>query len=238
MYAQHNTHEVTNQIGIQALNAIGNMFYNINLHVGDYKMSSRSNDFGGWLLCDGRSVLRSSYPELFRIIGTSFGPGTDSNSFNIPNTFGRVAGSRGQGFGLTNRSLGDSLGAETHVLTLNEMPSHRHTGITDANGEHSHTINDPTHAHSQTTINDDFNGSGGNPPGFTDDAGGPTTWNNINAASTGISINSNGNHQHAFSTSYVGSNFAHNNMQPTIFVGNMFIFATQAKYVPPISTQY
>lgn len=38
----------------------------------------------GWLLCDGRTVSRSVYSELFAAIGTRFGRGNGSTSFNLP----------------------------------------------------------------------------------------------------------------------------------------------------------
>jgi hypothetical protein len=40
-------------------------------HVGDIKMSVYNSDFYGWLKCDGRSLSRTTYAELFSIIGTS-----------------------------------------------------------------------------------------------------------------------------------------------------------------------
>jgi microcystin-dependent protein len=43
----------------------------------------------GWLLCDGRSVLRSTYSKLFERIGTTYGSVNDK-SFNLPNLKGRV----------------------------------------------------------------------------------------------------------------------------------------------------
>lgn len=213
-------------------------------HMGDYKMSAMNEDFGGWMICDGRSVSRNTYDKLFEVIGTSFGS-SDSNTFNLPDFRGRVFGAIGSGSNLSYRSLGDIVGAETHSLTSNEMPSHTHTAFSESNGSHTHTINnagnhshgitDPGHTHTQTTINDDFNNSGTNPPGFTADSAGAMTWNNINTNVTGISINSNGDHTHTMSSNGLhahtitintsGSNVAHNNMQPTLFGGHIFIFA-------------
>lgn len=95
-------------------------------HVGDIKMSVYSSDFYGWLKCDGRSVSRTTYALLFAVIGTSFGS-ADGNSFNLPDSRGRVLGTIGQGSGLTNRTLGASTGEENHTLTTSEMPAHTHT---------------------------------------------------------------------------------------------------------------
>lgn len=197
------------------------------------------------MLCDGRSLSRTKYAALYEIIGTRFGS-VDENSFNLPDLRGRVMGCIGNGQGLTGRTLGDVVGAETHVLTTNEIPNHNHTGTTSANGAHNHggasgnagghthTVTDPGHTHTQTTTNDDYNNSGTNPPGFSADSAGTKTWSNINSSTTGITVNSvgdhahtiasDGSHTHTFTTSSVGGGQAHNNMQPTSFAGGVFIY--------------
>lgn len=45
----------------------------------------------GWLLCDGTAVSRTTYADLFAIIGTTYGAGNGSSTFNLPNLKGRVA---------------------------------------------------------------------------------------------------------------------------------------------------
>lgn len=192
--------------------------------IGDFKWSARSSDYSGWLVCDGRSVSRTTYSDLFAIIGTSFGA-NDSSTFRLPDCRGRVAGAVGQGSGLTNRAAGAYVGAETHTLTSAEMPGHTHTGTTDSAGNHAHTVTDPGHAHTQTTINDDFNNSGENAPGFTADSAGERTWANINASTTGVSVDAAGAHTHTFTTDSTGGGGAHNNMQPTVFLGNILIYS-------------
>ena len=49
----------------------------------------------GFLLCDGASVLRDTYPDLFKVIGTTYGA-VDSTHFNLPNLVGRFAEGAGQ----------------------------------------------------------------------------------------------------------------------------------------------
>lgn len=80
----------------------------------------------GYLFCDGASVLRASYPNLFAAIGTAWGS-VDGTHFNVPDLRGRAGIGAGQGVGLTNRVLGASGGAETHALTPLEGPPHSHT---------------------------------------------------------------------------------------------------------------
>lgn len=220
--------DIVGTINTKTLPSLFDFLTTLSLHIGEYKWSSKTDDFNGWLKCDGRSLSRAEYPELFDVIGTTFGA-NDPDTFKLPDMRGRVMGCAGQGEGLTNRVLGVVVGEETHVLTQNEMPGHTHTGTTNANGSHTHTVTDPGHTHTQTTINDDFNNSGTNPPGFASDSAGTRTWSNINSSTTGISINSAGSHTHTFTTDNTGSNQAHNNMQPTAFAGTVFIYA---KYVP------
>lgn len=44
----------------------------------------------GWLLCDGTNVSRTTYADLFAVIGTTYGPGDGSTTFNVPDMTGRV----------------------------------------------------------------------------------------------------------------------------------------------------
>jgi len=78
-----------------------------------------------WLPCDGSSLLRVDYPDLFNVIGVVYGA-ADSIHFNLPDLRGRSPIGVGQGTGLSLRSLGDSIGEETHTLTIGELASHVH----------------------------------------------------------------------------------------------------------------
>jgi len=96
----------------------------------------------GWLSCIGQEVSRETYSDLFSIIGTTYGVGNGSTTFNLPDLSGRVVVGRGSGSGLTSRSMGVKGGSETHTLTTGEIPSHTHTsnavgntvGLITANG--------------------------------------------------------------------------------------------------------
>ena len=81
----------------------------------------------GWLECDGSAVSRTTYADLFAVIGTTFGVGDGSTTFNLPNQARRVlVGEGGTGTGIIGNSIGDTGGAETHTLTESEMASHTH----------------------------------------------------------------------------------------------------------------
>jgi microcystin-dependent protein len=79
-----------------------------------------------WLVCDGTSVLRADYPDLFALIGTTYGS-ADSTHFNLPDLQGRTVLGVGTGTGLSTYALGDTGGEETHTLVSAEMPSHTHS---------------------------------------------------------------------------------------------------------------
>jgi microcystin-dependent protein len=99
----------------------------------------------GWLFCRGQEVLRSSYTTLDNLITTTYGAytngsgGVGTSHFRLPDLRGRVvAGQDDMGGTSANRLtglsggvdgdvLGAAGGAETHVLTVAEMPAHTHT---------------------------------------------------------------------------------------------------------------
>ena len=123
--------------------------------------------------------------------------------FNLPDARGRVLGAIGTGVSstgtnLTPRSLGDTVGAETHTLTVGEMPSH------------NHEVTDTGHSHTLPVSSEDLIVSSGVGP--NDDVGQGSGYN-TGSSTTGIIIDN------------TGGGGAHNNMQPTEFIGHVFIFA-------------
>lgn len=79
----------------------------------------------GWLLCDGSAVSRTTYAKLFAVIGTTYGTGDGSTTFNVPDLRGRFPLGSGTGTAATAtaHTLGDRSGQETHTLTINELPA-------------------------------------------------------------------------------------------------------------------
>ena len=86
---------------------------------------SQENIPSNWKICDGSAISRETYAELFDVIGTSYGAGDGSTTFNLPDKRGRVS------VGLDSNqtefdTIGKKSGEKTHQLTIEEMPSHDH----------------------------------------------------------------------------------------------------------------
>lgn len=92
----------------------------------------------GWLFCYGQAVSRTTYAALFAILGTTYGSGDGSTTFNLPDLRGRVIAGQddmggtsanrltNQTGGLDGDTLGATGGSETHTLTIAQMPLHGH----------------------------------------------------------------------------------------------------------------
>jgi microcystin-dependent protein len=79
----------------------------------------------GWALCEGQVLPISQNPPLFSILGTNFG-GNGTSTFGLPNLQGRIAVGAGQGLGLSNYAVGETVGTTTVTLTTQTMPMHNH----------------------------------------------------------------------------------------------------------------
>ena len=78
-----------------------------------------------WLLCNGQEVSRTDYAELFKILGTAYGEGNGSTTFNLPNYKGRVAAGKDEN-DIDFNTLGNTGGEKEHTLTVDEMHEHNH----------------------------------------------------------------------------------------------------------------
>jgi microcystin-dependent protein len=170
----------------------------------------------GWLFAYGQAVSRTTYAALFAVLGTTFGSGDGSTTFNLPDLRGRASFGKDDMGGtsanrITNQSggwNGDTLGAaggsETHQLTEGQLAAHAHSGSANANGP-----NNPTYVAYGANV--------GVQAGASD-----TVPRTASAAATQVSGSLS--HTHALTINSAGGGEAHNNLPPGISC-NYIIFA-------------
>jgi hypothetical protein len=168
----------------------------------------------GWMLCDGRSLVRSAYPGLFRVINTSFGT-ADNTHFNLPDFQGRFLrgadNSTGHDPDASTRVVSNTGGnSGTNVGSLQQDAARIYDAITASvtNTLKTFTINggttskDGAHTHSLTVHSRDA-GSTDNGIGriTTKDGARGSAWNNGNPIDGGgiFCKNASGEHAHSFS---------------------------------------
>jgi hypothetical protein len=117
----------------------------------------------GWLLCDGRStgILRTTYANLFAVLGTTYGSGDGSTTFNLPDMRSRMPVGAGAGTGLTSRALATTGGAESVVIASGNLPTHTHSIAHDhasatseaQSVDHVHSVDPPNTTSTGTSVN-------------------------------------------------------------------------------------
>jgi microcystin-dependent protein len=165
----------------------------------------------GFLLCGGQAASRTTYAVLFAVIGTTYGTGDGSTTFNVPDLRGRLPAGKDDmngsaanrvtsgGSGITGTTLGASGGEETHLLASGEMPAHTHavSGNTGAGTAHHHA--------GVPTLNGQFApGSGSNAT--------------VNTSTGNSSDESSHTHPISLTSASTGGGGAHNNMPPALVV--------------------
>jgi microcystin-dependent protein len=216
--------------------------------VGDTKTSAQNSDHIGWLKCDGRLLSKTDFYFLWTVIGYSFGG--SGESFNIPDAQGKVPGLKGPFTDSSSNSknfiFGSTIGEYEHILTINEMPSHNH-GVDS--GLQSSYNNSTSMEYTGISVNVSTTGvyDSGHTHGYT--APGTNTTDKLNGVNmreygTDAATTGTGNanivdpgHKHSITDprhSHVlhsaGGDQKHNNIQPTIVVGNLFIFSGKSAF--------
>jgi microcystin-dependent protein len=117
----------------------------------------------GYLFCDGSSYNVVDYPNLFAIIGYTYGGA--AGTFNVPNLQGRVPVGLSSSVptGYAN-ALGQVGGEPTHQLTINEMPSHNHSYFNQPNTHEVAVSLTTTGTADNVDVNQTTGNTGGNLP--------------------------------------------------------------------------
>jgi microcystin-dependent protein len=161
----------------------------------------------GFLLCDGSSLLKASYVDLYNTIGTVYGS-VDATHFTLPKMQGSVPMGAGtytdSVSGVITRSLGSTLGAEKHVLTSAQMPIHTHI----------------QQAHHHFGFK---GGTSGNTPGVTSSTYPLTSRDASNSFDYGINGSASAadvglTSDTTATNNNTGGDVSHNNVQPSVVV--------------------
>jgi microcystin-dependent protein len=140
-----------------------------------------------FLNMNGQAVSRTQYPRLFAAIGTVWGTGDGSTTFNVPNATDRyirhVSGTYGLGY------LAQDVQSHAHTASSDAQGFHGHTGVTTTNGNHNHDV---TNAFTGVVVAAGVQGGSG-----------------VNYTKSTFSTSTDGNHAHTLSIDGNGSH-AHN----------------------------
>ena len=159
------------------------------------------------LKCNGAAVSRTTYAALFAVIGTTYGAGDGSTTFNLPEVRGEFIRGLDDGRGVDpGRGIGTAQGSQnlehSHGASSGTSGSHSHTASSGPSGGHTHSAT--TNFGTTSTINQPYRLVG-------DDGAFDNTVNNntpgVNAVgdhSHSISVNSDGDHSHAITVGSQG----------------------------------
>ena len=199
-----------------------------------------------WLACNGQAVSRTVYDDLYDVIGTTFGTGDGSSTFNVPDLRGRVpvgddtmAGSTATRMPDSADNIGNSGGTIEETIGTANMPAHTHhqtahthtfsgsQSISESSHQHTYTNDDTPnygeHVRIQSGImNYDAQSTSGSTNGLyrTSSAGG---WSKtINFSNTSVASTSDVDTGAVVETH---ATTALNNLQPYLVIGS-YIIAT------------
>lgn len=168
----------------------------------------------GWLICDGSSLSRLTYPQLYAALGFAWGGSGDN--FNLPDLRGMFL--RGVADGSTNDpdratrtasntggNTGDNVGSvqtdqyQSHSHSSNTTGSHSHSASSSSAGSHNHSLN---HAN-ENDENQGFPSTGFNGVWSTDRnaSSGSGPVGNSGSHNHPITVNSAGGHSHTINSS-------------------------------------
>jgi len=163
--------------------------------------STMSFQMAGWLRCDGQLLPISGYTALYSLLGTTYG-GDGVETFALPDLRGRAPMHPGQGPGLSLHELGESGGTASVTLDVSQIPTHTHTVVPHLPVGQAASTDNPVNAYFAPTAQ----------PAYS------------SVADSEITVESQ------LQASPVGSDAAHNNMQP--YLSQVFLISVAGEFPP------
>jgi microcystin-dependent protein len=196
--------------------------YEAMVPTGSTQMFAGTSAPRGWLIADGSAVSRTTYAALFAVIGTTYGNGNGSTTFNLPDMRGVVVRGVDRGRNLDPSRVqgsyqGDLFTSHTHNNTASAAQAGQHlhtiTSTSAGSGQHTHTASIADagdHTHTETYIRR-ISGNGEIFAGNTRTTSGPSndpTWttHSMASSSSGLhshtaTVQSSGQHTHTITSS-------------------------------------
>tara|TARA_Y200000002_G_scaffold13632_1_gene11008 strand:+ start:1653 stop:2432 length:780 start_codon:yes stop_codon:yes gene_type:complete len=175
----------------------------------------------GWLLADGSAVSRTTYATLFAAIGTTYGAGNGSSTFNLPNIGGRtIAGKESSASNLTSTygpdgsTLGATGGAQSVTLTGAQSGEKGHSHTLTMN-QHNHSFTGDSHSHTLSYGLDNFHDISGSTPSGNFASGQSKSTSSVQVSGSIGNTTSTGS---VSSVSAANASSAHSSVQPTIIL--------------------
>jgi microcystin-dependent protein len=118
-----------------------------------------------WLMCEGQTISRTTYADLFAIVGTTYGVGDGSSTFNLPDIRGKFLAGYNSGGATEYQTLGQGSGTNSVTLTgaQSGLRDHSHTASTSVSvsnaGAHIHQIGSSADSGSGALYRNGDNGS-------------------------------------------------------------------------------
>ena len=147
----------------------------------------------GWIKANGALVSRTAYAALFAAIGTTYGAGNGTTTFQLPDMRGVVPRGLDE---LKGYDTGRTLGS----YQADQFETHTHSASSATAGSHAHTVNDTGHTHTVAEIGGNSgtgNGEGYGGNGFQLRSFTRTT----SSSTTGLTVNVTTAHSHTITVS-------------------------------------
>lgn len=174
---------------------------------GDISYTAASTPGTGKLKANGAAVSRTAYARLFERIGTTFGAGNGSTTFNLPDLRGESIRGWDDGRGIdSGRTLGSwqdgQNEAHTHSATIASAGAHTHSASTSSAGSHKH-------AQTGLALDTSRYDTTGGPNPYTADSVFSDTQTSVSMDAAGdhthsVTVASNGAHTHTATISSSG----------------------------------